>query len=150
MSLSTLLELLRVHPTLYKDDEHPLNLPQLLLFTSLCHNLRDPILTAQPASQDPSTAPHFLPDSFTFFLSEACKIALDRVILLWTIFRDDVWEGAFASVDIEGVFKEFGHPKDMGASLYSNFHVLLLTGILVLNSVTLAPSPHATLYERHV
>jgi hypothetical protein len=120
MSLVRLLDLLRVHPTLYKDDEHPFNLPQLLLFTSLCHNLKNPILTAQPATESPYTAPRFLPDSFIYFLSEACKITLDQVTLLWTTFRDDIWDGAFTTVDIEGVFKEFGHGKDIGASIHSN------------------------------
>jgi hypothetical protein len=57
---------------------------------------------------------------FTLFLSEACKIAH-----LALEYFSDVWEDAFASVDINGVFKNFDHPEGIGVSLYSKFYVLL-------------------------
>ncbi|KAJ6463587.1 hypothetical protein C8R47DRAFT_1079878 [Mycena vitilis] len=78
--------LLQQHPRL-----RDLQTLQLLDFLRLAALLKQDIGLAQPARQDPDTAPAHLPESVATFLANATGIASDDVVCLWGVMKEEVW-----------------------------------------------------------
>ncbi|KAJ6492700.1 hypothetical protein C8R47DRAFT_1269993 [Mycena vitilis] len=87
MAFLAVLQLLEQHPTLRHITTH-----QLLDFLHLAAYLKHDIDLAQPAREDlDGVAPAFLPKSVLTFLSTAVSLALDDVVSLWSVLKEDIW-----------------------------------------------------------
>ena len=86
MDLATLSVRITANPSL-----QPIPFDCLLLFLALSAAIKSDISLIQPFDHPLAAIPEVLPHSAQVFLSHACGLSIDTIILCWSAFKDLAW-----------------------------------------------------------
>lgn len=119
-----------------------LSLRQTLRFTRLLSHLKQDVLLVQPARVSTTEAPTFLPPSIKTFLAAAVGISESLVMTSWESLRDEIWELPVETLsqEEENLFRVHGWKIGISKGLLN--HLLFLTKLSYVASMSLYPPSH--------
>ena len=120
-------ELYNLFNTLQESGLAPINLVQLLQFVALASRLKDAILLVQPGNFVLGSARPILSPVLQKFLSEACALPVESIVIIWKFLARTVWNmGPIVlptnGMNLPALYAKFGHSK--GISKYSFITIL--------------------------